>query len=111
MDEAATCPVCHTAIRSTDYFCFNCGANLHPKPPSIKIEDQIMLYLGSFFLPPMGVIWGLKYINQKDSKSKTVGWVAFGLTVISILIAVQMTMKIMNSVSSQMNQLQGIQGF
>lgn len=105
------CPVCHTVVRPTDYFCFNCGANLHPKPPSTSVENQIMLYLGSFFLPPMGFIWGYKYIKETDQKSKVIGYVSFALTVIAILIAVRSTMAIINSVTSQVNQIQNLQGF
>jgi hypothetical protein len=105
------CPVCHTMVRQADYFCFNCGANLHPKPPSTSIESQIMLYLGSFFLPPMGVIWGWKYIKAADQKSRIVGYVCFGLTVVAILLIVRSTMSIVNSVNSQMNQIQNLPGF
>ena len=111
MEDILSCPVCHTSVRPTDYFCFNCGTTLHPKPPSTTTESQIMLYLGSFFLPPMGVVWGWKYIKQTDKKSRIVGYVAIGLTVISILLAVQATMGFINSVGNQVNQIQNLQGF
>jgi hypothetical protein len=111
MDEIVVCSRCHTTVRPTDYFCFNCGANLRPVPPSLSVEKQAMLYLGSFFLPPMGIIWGLPYIRQPDRTSKIVGYIAVGLTVIALILAVQVTVNIMNGVNKQMNEIQNLQGF
>ncbi len=105
------CPVCHIEVRQSDYFCFNCGLNLHPKPPSTSIENQIMLYLGSFFLPPMGCIWGYKYIKIADGRSKMIGYICVAITMLSILIAVRSVMVVVNTVNSQVNQIQNLQGF
>jgi hypothetical protein len=105
-----TCPKCHTTVRTTDYFCFNCGTNLRPVPPPIGIENQIMLYLGSFLLPPMGIFWGWKYLRSEDTKTKTVGYIACILTVVSFVIGLLWIRNIMDSVSSQVNQFQSIQG-
>lgn len=59
----------------------------------------------------MGIIWGWKYIKEQDQKSKIVGYVSYAITIIAILIAVRSTLAIVNSVNSQVNQLQNIQGF
>lgn len=112
MDEIIiVCPVCHTSVRPTDYFCFNCGKNLHPAPPSTTIEKQLMIYIGSFLLPPMGVIWGFPYLRASDTKSKTVGYIAVAITVVTIIIYAVWINKIMSGVSQQMNQVQGLEGF
>jgi hypothetical protein len=111
MDDIVSCPTCHTTVRPTDYFCFNCGKDLHPKPPSMTLERQIMLYLGSFFLPPMGIIWGLRYVRVGDTKSKTVGYVAMAITVVVILLYAVWITNVMNNVSQQINQFQNLQGF
>lgn len=110
MDEV-TCPSCHITVRSTDFFCFNCGKNLKEKPPSLSAESQIMLYLGSVFLPPMGVIWGLKYLRRPDQKSRIVGWVAVALTVVCILLYTKWIFSVMDSVNKEMNQFNSMQGF
>src|ERR1700690_2123516 len=60
----SVCPMCHIQVRLTDYFCYNCGKNLHPKPLSTSIEIQILYYVGSLVLPPMGFIWGFRYIRE-----------------------------------------------
>ena len=104
----ATCPFCHVQVRPADYFCYNCGKNLHPAPPSVTIESQAMLYIGSILLPPLGIYWGWKYIRAQDQKSRIVGFIAVGLTVIALLLAISWTMSLINSVGSQLNQYQGL---
>lgn len=112
MDEMLACPGCHIAVRPTDYFCFNCGKNLHAMPPGTTPADQIKLYAGSILLAPMGIFWGLKYLKEQDDKTKIVGVVAMILSGITFIIAAQYTMAFVNSLNSQVGQqLQGIEGF
>ena len=115
MDEIpqiVTCPKCHIAIRPTDYFCFNCGTNLHPKPLSTSIPTQLLIYTGSIFLAPMGLIWGWRYIRQPETKSKIVGSIAITLTIITLIIATILIKNFMNMINSQVyKQLETIQGF
>ncbi len=106
------CPGCHTAVRPTDYFCFNCGKSLHAVPPGTTLLDQIKLYTGSIVLAPMGIFWGLKYLRENDDKAKLVGVVAMILSGVTFILAVQYTMSFVNSLNVQMGQqLQGIEGF
>ncbi|MBI3385626.1 hypothetical protein HY031_00925 [Candidatus Gottesmanbacteria bacterium] len=99
------------AVRPLDYFCFNCGKNLHAVPPGTTPADQIKLYLGSVFLAPMGIVWGFRYLRVDNDKSKIVGVVAMILTVITIVIATQYTVTLVNTLNSQVGkQLQGIEG-
>ena len=112
METTSICPTCHAVVRFSDYFCFNCGKNLHVKPPSISMMDQVVLYVKCIFLPPMGILWGLKYLKQPDQKYRIVGIVAIALTVVVILWAVNYTMNIYTSVTKQLNtQLEGVGGF
>ncbi len=104
--------MCHVAVRPTDFFCYNCGRNLKPKPPSTNASGLIALFLVSILLPPMGIIWGFKYVRQPDQNSKIAGIAAMVVTVIVIIATVQFTVNLMNTVSDQVNsQLQGIGGF
>ncbi len=106
------CPVCHTVVRTTDYYCFNCGKNLHEKPLSTSRTTEIMYYLGSLLLPPIGLWWGFKYLKQEDSDSKRIAYVCIAITVVSTILAVRWTMQFMNGINAQVNQqLQGLQGF
>lgn len=105
--EQTSCPACHTLIRPTDYFCFNCGKNLKAKPPSISVTSQIILYLVSIFLPPFGILPAMKYLRQPDQKSKIIGGVAIVLTIISLIFTALFLINLMNTVNQQVNsQLQ-----
>ena len=112
MDQNGGCPVCHAAVRPTDYFCFNCGKNLKPKPPSTSVSRQALLYLGSLLLPPLGLIWGWRYLRQPDSTSKIIGTVAILITFISLIVTSWLVITTINTVNKQVNQqLRLIQGF
>jgi uncharacterized membrane protein YvbJ len=103
MDLQTTCPQCRGNITPMDYFCPVCGKKLKEKPLSTTILKQLSIYLISVFLPPLGLWPAVKYIRQSDEKSKRIGWTAVMLTVISILVTVWMTMKLINSFNKQLN--------
>lgn len=105
------CSRCHTTVRPTDFYCYNCGLNLHTPPPSTSILRQMLLYIGSVLLPPIGLWWGFKYLKEKDSTSKTVGIICILLTIASLLLTLYLTTLFMNMITSQLNgQMESIQG-
>ncbi len=103
MDEINICPVCHINVRPTDYFCFNCGTNLRPAPLSTSFETQVKLYLKCLFLPPMGMIWGLRYLKQKDSRSKAVGYICIIITTVLLFLLVKWTKDLIDTVNDTVN--------
>lgn len=106
---APQCPSCHVAVRPTDYFCFNCGANLKPVPPSLSIGKQLMLYIGSVILAPFGIIWGWRYLRQPNSKSKIVGTIAIVLTLITLTVVTVYAINIINEAQDELHrQLQNV---
>ena len=111
MEELQTCPVCHQPTSSTAYFCPNCGHNFHPIPLSTSTSSQLFLYIKCLLLPPLGIIWGIRYLRQPDRASKVVGWAAIAITTIVLLISIKVTVDLVNSVNEQVNkQLQDIGG-
>ena len=105
------CQSCHIQVRPTDYFCFNCGKSIHPKPLSISVATQLTYYVGSIILPPMGFIWGYKYLKETDPKAKMVGLVCYIITIVVLVLAVKVTVDLINTVNTQVNsQIQNIQG-
>jgi len=112
MDEVSSCSTCHVAVKQADYFCYNCGKNLHPKPLGTSPVTLGKICLGSVFLAPMGLFWGIRYLREKDQKSKIVGIIAIVLTVLVLFMAMQYTVKFINNVNNQVGkQLQGIEEF
>lgn len=102
MDQVL-CTQCHIEVRPNDYFCFNCGKNLKPKPLPTDAVNQLLYYVGSILLPPMGIIWGIRYMKEKSQTAKIVGVVCIIITVVVILVAVQATVQLMNTLTQQMN--------
>jgi hypothetical protein len=84
--ESSLCPICQYKTQSDWYFCPNCGKELKEKPPVISVFKQIIIYLVSFFLTPLGLGWGLKYIRYKDRKTKIIGMISIILTIVSIIL-------------------------
>lgn len=106
------CPKCHQQVRPTDYFCYNCGTNLHAKPLSTSLTQQLVYYSGSIVLPPMGIIWGMRYLRESHIKSKVVGIVCIVLTIIELVFIVQVTVNLIHTINIQMTEgLNKYQGF
>jgi len=104
MELSPKCPRCHTEVRTTDYFCFNCGKNLKPAPPRTDAAAQIILYLKSFLIPPFGIFWALKYLKQSDYKSRVIGITAVILTLVSFIITIKLFNDFMKELNSQLDQ-------
>lgn len=98
------CPVCHTAVRPTDYYCFNCGKNLHEKPLEISTIAEYGYYAASVFLPPIGLYWAFRFIKNGDERAKRIGWILIVFTVISTLVASLWVGRMLRAASDQVNQ-------
>ncbi len=107
MDVNLKCPYCGAPIDASFYFCPNCGKKLRIKPEETSVIRQIGVYLLSFFLPPLGLWPAYRYLRQKDGKSKTIGWIAVILTIVSLILAVWLLQGLSNylnqSINSQLN--------
>ncbi|OGK13969.1 hypothetical protein A3A93_04975 [Candidatus Roizmanbacteria bacterium RIFCSPLOWO2_01_FULL_38_12] len=100
----SACPKCHSLVRPTDYFCYNCGTNLKPKPLNTSIFMQLVLYVGSVVLVPFGIIWGWRYLRQPFTKSKIVGSITIIITIISTIIITIYSINLINDVQRQVNE-------
>ncbi|SRR5258706_3796632 len=110
--EENHCPKCHITVKPTDFFCFNCGSNLRPKPLSTTLSTQLLYYIGSLLLPPLGVIWGIRYLKESNQTAKIVGAICIILTLISLFIGIVLTINTINAVNSQLSkQLQLINNY
>ena len=98
-----SCRKCHAQVRDADYFCFNCGVNLQPAPPPVGLGGQLVLYLKSMIVPPLGIYWAIPYLRQKNVKSKVVGMVAIIITLVALLVLVVALKNFSDSVNKQIN--------
>jgi hypothetical protein len=112
MDEQPLCGVCHVQVRGTDYFCFNCGANLRTKPESFGAPMVGKIFAGAFLVPPMGIIWGIRFLRSSDPSVKTAGAVSVLLTSAVLIWLTLTSISLVNTINAQVNsQIQNIQGF
>lgn len=97
------CDFCHTVNPSTFFFCPNCGKVLRQKPLSTSIFKQIWIYFIALFLPPLGLIPGIKYLRQKTYKENLVGLTSIILTVISIVVSIWLALISINKIQTMVN--------
>ncbi len=95
------CRFCNSPVSDNFFFCPTCGKKLHEPP--ITITKQISIYALSIFLPPLGLWPGIKYVFQKDEKTKTVGIAAIILTIISTIVTIWLFMNTITSITSGIN--------
>lgn len=86
------CPSCNAEVAENAFFCSNCGKPLKTRPESTSIGRQIVVYLISFFLAPLGLFFAWKYLKSPDKKSKYIGITIIILTAVAV-IAVFLTAK------------------
>lgn len=76
---------------------------LKNKSLSTTVGKQTFIYLMSVFLPPLGLWPGIKYLKQKDDKSRMIGFIAITLTIISTAITVWFTLRFINVFNRELN--------
>jgi hypothetical protein len=104
MEPQLNCPNCKQVVLASDYFCPNCGKKIKDKPLSTTILKQALVYLLSISFPPLGFWPAVKYLKQKDQKSRMIGFIAVALTIISIAVTVWLCLGIMNTFNQELNQ-------
>lgn len=105
MENNIVCPVCHANMNSGWYFCPNCGKELKSAPLNISIGKQIVIYLVSFFLTPLGLGWGLKYVVSKDPKMRMVGIISIALTILSIALLIGISKNFIDQYAKTLNNI------
>ena len=105
MENNLTCTVCKQLIQIEWNFCPNCGNVLRVKPLSTSFWKQLVIYSVSFFLPPFGLGFGVKYLREKNRKSRIIGLVSLLLTFLSIMTLIFSFKMFMDYYSKILNNL------
>jgi hypothetical protein len=105
MENTSFCPACQFKTESDWFFCPSCAKELKEKVPVISISKQILIYGVSFFLAPLGLGWGLKYIKSTDQKTKKVGIISIVLTVASIILMIMASKNFIDQYSKILNNI------
>lgn len=106
--ETINCPYCGKTIPKASTFCLHCGKQLQePLPSGLK---QVFYYAVSFFLPPTGLWWGIKYLRSPNEALKKIGAVCIILTFASLIITVWTFNTLLTSLTAQINSQMGSLG-
>ncbi len=103
INSGNSCPSCGAKLNSDSYFCPNCGKKIKEPPPSTKLGRQIAIYLFALAAPPFGIIPAIKYLRQKDEKSKIIGYFIIVLTIISFCIGIWFTLSFIDQLNKSVN--------
>lgn len=71
----------------------------------ISVGRQVFMYLVSFFLAPVGLWWGIRYLKASDSKRRTIGIIIVCLTAGAILLMILGIAAVMGEYSKILNNL------
>jgi hypothetical protein len=88
----------------TDFFCPVCGKNIKEKPIATGTLVQIGLYLVSVLLPPLFIGWTIRYLKSKDPTAKQIGMISLGLTIVSLTVAIWLTIAFVKNITKGVNQ-------
>ncbi|MDD4931672.1 MAG: zinc ribbon domain-containing protein [Candidatus Colwellbacteria bacterium] len=99
------CPSCRFPAIQDAYFCYNCGKPLRPKLESISIGKEIIVYLVSFFLAPLGLYFTVKYIRQPGEVSRRIAIISMIITAVAVIIAAYSINTFLQSAYQSINSL------
>lgn len=102
MEPVLSCPKCKATSDPSYFFCPNCGKKLKEKL-STTIGKQISIYLASFFVPPSGLWWGVKYLRAQDNVSKRIGIAAIIITLLSLFLSIWYTIVAIHGINQAIN--------
>lgn len=98
-----SCPKCGSEIPEESFFCLRCGKKIKEPPVSVSIPKQVLMYAVSVFLPPLGLIWFMRYWRQPDRKAKNIAIVILLLTIIACALALWFTVQFTNDLANSLN--------
>lgn len=101
--EQVPCPKCKTITLPNYNFCPSCGSKLK-NVVDVTVGKQIILYLMSFLLPPLGLLPGIRYLKNPDEKAKHIGLIMIFITVFSSIISIWVYIGFINNFNKILNQ-------
>ncbi|PIY69543.1 hypothetical protein COY90_00095 [Candidatus Roizmanbacteria bacterium CG_4_10_14_0_8_um_filter_39_9] len=108
MSDTNICSTCHAMLQPEWYFCPHCGKPSKEQIPNISFFKQMLIYFVSFFLAPLGLMWGIKFVKYNDQKVRIVGIIAIILTVLSFILMAIKFKGFMDQYRGVINNIQSV---
>lgn len=99
------CKYCKAQVAENFYFCPSCGKKIKEPPFKFSWGKTIVVLLESVFIPPFGIIPGIRYLLKKDNRAIIVGLTAIILTFLSTGITIIYTINFINKTASTYNYM------
>jgi len=97
-----TCPSCKKEIDDSVNFCPNCGQEFILEKKALSPVKKRRIYLASFFLSPLGLIWFFKYFRSDEKENKKVAYIALVLTLLPLIFTLIVSKKYISVMSTTM---------
>lgn len=94
------CPSCKKEVTAGVSFCSYCGHKLNPRGVVLTSTQKIRIYLISFFLSPLGLIWFFKYFRSDKLENRKVAYTSLIITLVPLVLILVIGSKYINSFSS-----------
>ena len=98
---SSVCQYCKTQVEATAFYCPTCGKKIREKPLNTTFWFQVGLYAASILLPPLNLIWAVKYYKSPDPKAKKIGTVSLIITVFALIISLWIASALFKNISQQ----------
>lgn len=94
------CPSCKKEIDLGSEFCSHCGHKLSIASSTLTSRQKTGIYLGSFFLSPLGILWFFKYFRSDNAETKKVGYASLIITIVPLVLTLVIVGRYLSSVSN-----------
>lgn len=103
MDKNPVCKSCQNLISTTYFFCPYCGKKLKEPLLATSFGRQLGMYFTAVFFPIIAIAPGLRYINQREEKSKAVGTIILLIAGITLMVEVYLAFEFYQQFGKYLN--------
>ena len=94
------CSSCKKEIEDNVNFCPHCGQKPDLTPKALSTARKTRIYLASFFLSPLGLIWFFKYFRDDILENRKTAYIALAITLTPLLFVLLVGGKYVSSMSN-----------
>ena len=81
-----SCRSCKKEIDDSLSFCSYCGQKTNIKGLGLTTAQKTRIYLASFFLSPLGLIWFFKFFRDDNLENRKVGYISLVITLVPLVL-------------------------
>lgn len=63
--------------------------------------SRVALYAASFLLPPLNLIWTVKYLKTPDPEARKIGIISLVITVVALILGIWISLSLFKNLNRQ----------